>query len=49
MESALIRMSPEGFDAFMATLAGPPATVPEIVALGLRSAPWEDAADDDRG
>jgi len=48
METGLIRMSPEGFDAFMASLAGPPAIVPEIVALARRPAPWEDATVDDR-
>jgi len=47
-EVELIRLSAEGFDAFMASLEGPPAIVPEIVTLVSRSAPWEGAAADDR-
>ncbi|OJY71998.1 MAG: hypothetical protein BGP12_12880 [Rhodospirillales bacterium 70-18] len=41
MEQGLIRMSPEGFDAFMEVLAGPAAPVPEMVELVKRPAPWE--------
>ncbi len=41
MEQSLIRMSPEGFDAFMAVLAAPAAPVPEMVELAKRPAPWE--------
>jgi uncharacterized protein (DUF1778 family) len=35
------RMSPEGFDAFLAALAGPDTAVPEMVDLLRRPAPWE--------
>lgn len=41
MESMPIRMSPDGFDAFLQVLAGPPKPLPEIVELARRRAPWE--------
>ncbi|MBV1691445.1 DUF1778 domain-containing protein [Novosphingobium sp. G106] len=41
METTPIRMSPEGFDAFMAAVSGPAVPVPEIVELFRRAAPWE--------
>ncbi|MFB8342785.1 type II toxin-antitoxin system TacA family antitoxin [Brucella cytisi] len=41
MEQSLIRMSPEGFDAFMEVLAAPAAPVPEMVELAKRPAPWD--------
>jgi uncharacterized protein (DUF1778 family) len=41
LENQLIRMSPEGFAAFMANLAAPAASVPEIAELARRPAPWE--------
>jgi uncharacterized protein (DUF1778 family) len=41
METAPIRMSPAGFKAFMAALAGPPTPVPEMKELFRRTAPWE--------
>ncbi|MFK3664197.1 DUF1778 domain-containing protein [Ochrobactrum teleogrylli] len=41
MEQSLIRMSPEGFDAFMEVFAAPAAPVPEMVELAKRPAPWE--------
>src|SRR6266702_5529629 len=41
MESLLVRMSPQSFDAFLAALAAPAAPVPEIVEAVKRSAPWE--------
>ena len=45
MEGGLIRMSPEGFEAFVAALSGPAAAPPEMVELLRRPAPWEtDAA-----
>jgi uncharacterized protein (DUF1778 family) len=44
MESRLIRMSPEGFDAFMAALSGPATPVAEIVETVRRPAPWESDA-----
>ncbi len=41
MESALVRMSPAGFSAFMKALAQPAASVPAMVELLKRPAPWE--------
>lgn len=41
METSPIRMSAEGFDAFMAAVAGPAVPVPEMVELFRRVAPWE--------
>lgn len=41
MEAAPLRMSAEGFDAFMAAVSGPAAPVPEMVDLIRRTAPWE--------
>lgn len=41
MENRLIRMSPEGFVEFMAALSAPATSVPEMVELAKRSAPWE--------
>jgi uncharacterized protein (DUF1778 family) len=41
MEHRLIRMSPEGFADFMAVLSGPATSVPEMVELANRPAPWE--------
>lgn len=41
METALIRMSPSGFAAFMKALAEPPTPAPEMVELLRRPAPWE--------
>jgi len=41
METALIRMSPDGFEAFMSALSAPAVPVPEMVALARRAAPWE--------
>jgi uncharacterized protein (DUF1778 family) len=41
MENAPVRMSPEGFDAFMAILAAPAVPVPEMSELFKHRAPWE--------
>ncbi|MFT4240904.1 MAG: DUF1778 domain-containing protein [Acidovorax sp.] len=41
LEALPIRMSPEGFDAFLAALAAPGAPVPEMVQALQRPAPWE--------
>jgi uncharacterized protein (DUF1778 family) len=41
MDSAPIRMSPAGFKAFLAAIAGPSKPVPEMVALFKRKAVWE--------
>lgn len=41
MEASPIRMSAEGFDAFMSAISGPAVPVPELVDLFRRTAPWE--------
>ena len=41
METVPIRMSRSGFKAFMAALSGPATSVPEMVELFRRPAPWE--------
>jgi uncharacterized protein (DUF1778 family) len=40
MESTLVRMSPKGFDTFMAAITAPATAVPEMVELLKRKAPW---------
>jgi uncharacterized protein (DUF1778 family) len=40
MENAPIRMSAQGFGAFMAVLAAPAKAVPEMVALFQHKDPW---------
>lgn len=41
METALVRMSPKDFSAFMALIAAPGKAVPEMVATLKRGAPWD--------
>jgi uncharacterized protein (DUF1778 family) len=41
MESTLLRMTPEGFEAFVQAISAPAAPVPEMVASLRRKAPWE--------
>jgi uncharacterized protein (DUF1778 family) len=41
METLPVRMSPGGFKAFIVALSKPAASVPEIVELFRRPAPWE--------
>jgi uncharacterized protein (DUF1778 family) len=41
METMFIRMSPEGFDAFMAAINAPATPVPEMVEVLKRRPPWE--------
>lgn len=41
MESRLVRMSPDGFAAFVEALSRPAAAVPEMADLAKRPAPWE--------
>lgn len=41
MEAGLIRMSQEGFAAFMAVLSAPAAAVEPMVEVLKRPAPWE--------
>ena len=40
MESTLVRMSTEGFEAFIQAVSTPAAPVPEMVASLRRDAPW---------
>jgi uncharacterized protein (DUF1778 family) len=47
MEAMPIRMSAEGFSAFMEALAQPGRPVPEMVEVMRRSAPWETETDGD--
>lgn len=44
MESAPIRMSADGFGAFLKALSSPATAVPEMVELLRRPAPWENGA-----
>lgn len=48
MDSGLVRMSAESFDAFVAVLAAPATPVPELVELVRRRAPWEMHTEDRR-
>ena len=41
LETALVRMSPEGFQEFMGVIAAAAETVPAIVEIMKREAPWE--------
>lgn len=41
LDNQLVRMSPEGFDDFMAIIEAPPAVVPEMTRIIERPAPWE--------
>lgn len=41
LETLPIRMSQEGFEAFLAALAAPGSAVPEMVDVLQRTAPWE--------
>ncbi|KQO21046.1 hypothetical protein ASF11_24340 [Acidovorax sp. Leaf76] len=41
LEALPIRMSPEGFEAFLSVLAEPGTPVPEMVQTLQRTAPWE--------
>lgn len=44
MEALPVRMSPEGFNAFLNALSAPARPVPEMVELLRRPAPWESDA-----
>jgi uncharacterized protein (DUF1778 family) len=44
MENTLIRMSPEGFDGFVAALDAPAKPVAAMVEILSRPAPWEKSA-----
>jgi uncharacterized protein (DUF1778 family) len=41
MESTLLRMSAEGFDAFVAAISMPGKAVPEMIKLFQQKAPWD--------
>jgi uncharacterized protein (DUF1778 family) len=41
IDQALVRMSEDGFAAFMAAVTAPAEPVPELVAMFRRMAPWE--------
>jgi uncharacterized protein (DUF1778 family) len=41
MESALVRMSPEGFEAFVQAVSAPAQPVSEMVTSLRHKAPWE--------
>ncbi len=45
LEQTLVRMSEEGFAAFMEAVTAPAAPVPELVELFRRKAPWEARGD----
>lgn len=44
MENTLLRVSPDGFQAFVAALDAPSKPVPAMVDLLKRPAPWETSA-----
>lgn len=46
LDTALIRMSPENFAAFCASIEGPGKVVPELVEVMSRRPPWADRDDD---
>lgn len=41
VETTLVRMSADGFSAFLQAVSAPPAAVPEMIELLKREAPWE--------
>ena len=43
MDQTLVRMSEDGFAAFLAAVTAPAEPVPELVELFRRKAPWDDA------
>ena len=46
METLPVRMSQEGFDAFIQALSGPATAVPAMVEVLRRPAPWEQGGGD---
>lgn len=40
LENGLLRMTPQGFDAFLAAVSGPPAPVAPMVEILRRAPPW---------
>lgn len=45
MENMFVRMSEDGFAAFMASVSEPAQIVPEMIEVFRRRAPWEADAD----
>jgi len=45
LETSLIRVSPDAFEAFVAALDAPGKPIPALVELLRRPAPWEQAAE----
>lgn len=45
LDHTIIRMTPDGFEDFLALLARPAVPVPEIQSLLARPAPWEPTGD----
>ena len=43
LENRGVRMSEEGFQAFLDAISGPATAVPEIVEILARPAPWDDS------
>jgi uncharacterized protein (DUF1778 family) len=43
LEDTLLRMSPSGFTAFMATITRPATAVPEFLEVLQRAAPWDES------
>jgi len=48
LQTLPIRMSPEGFQAFVDMLSEPARSVPEMVEVLKRPAPWETPDSDER-
>jgi uncharacterized protein (DUF1778 family) len=47
LEDGLIRMSEEGFAAFLTAISAPIVAPPEMVAILKRRAPWDALSDED--
>jgi uncharacterized protein (DUF1778 family) len=45
MDTSLLRVSPEAFDAFVAMMDAPAKPVPALIELLRRPAPWEAATE----
>ncbi len=45
LDETLLRMGPEAFDHFAASVSAPPAPVKEMVDVFAREAPWEAGSD----
>jgi uncharacterized protein (DUF1778 family) len=45
LDAAMIRMTPEGFAAFVEAVSAPAAPVPELAEVFKRKAPWETERD----